>query len=218
MELPLAVQRLIALLAVHNRPLQRAFVAGTLWIDSSQDRANASLRTALWRLRRLEPVVVDSSRTHVRLVREVDVDLHESIAGARDVLQHRGAFVLDDVETTLLGGDLLPDWYDDWVLIERERFRQLRLHALETLCEDLAAAGAHAAAVDAGLACVAADPLRESAHRALIKVHVAEGNVCEAIRHYGLYRKLVPDALQLVASAEMRQVIDSLPSFASAGS
>ena len=40
-------------------------------------------------------------------------------------------------------GELLPDWYDDWVLLERERFRQLRLHALDALCDDLTRAGRH---------------------------------------------------------------------------
>ena len=46
-ELPLGSQRLVAFLAVHRRPLQRVFVAGNLWLDHGEERANASLRTAL---------------------------------------------------------------------------------------------------------------------------------------------------------------------------
>jgi len=210
-ELPLGIQRLVAFLAVHNRPLQRLFVAGNLWIDSPEEHANANLRTALWRLRHLGFRLVNSTRSHLTLAPDVVVDLHESTARARQVLRHEGSTALEDVDATLLGGDLLPDWYDDWVLIERERFRQLRLHALETLCEDLAADGSYAAAVEAGLACVAAEPLRESAHRALIKVHLAEGNTGEAIRQYHLYRILVLDELGLTPSAAMQRMVESLP-------
>ena len=210
-QLPLGIQRLVAFLAVHNRPLQRLFVAGNLWIDSPEEHANANLRTALWRLRHLGFRLVDSTRSHLVLAPGVVVDLHESTAHARRVLRHEGSSSLEDVDATLLGGDLLPDWYDDWVLIERERFRQLRLHALETLCEDLAAEGSYAAAVEAGLACVAAEPLRESAHRALIKVHLAEGNPVEAIRQYRLYRTLVLDELGLPPSPAMQRMLESLP-------
>ena len=210
-QLPLGIQRLVAFLAVHNRPLQRLFVAGNLWIDSNEEHANANLRTALWRLRHLGFRLVDSTRSHLALAPGVVVDLHESSARARQVLRHEGLSALEIVDAALLGGELLPDWYDDWVLIERERFRQLRLHALETLCEDLTADGSYAAAVEAGLACVAAEPLRESAHRALIKVHLAEGNPGEAIGQYRLYRTLVLDELGLAPSAEMQRLVESLP-------
>jgi DNA-binding SARP family transcriptional activator len=210
-ELPLGTQRLVAFLAVHNRPLQRLFVAGNLWIDSNEEHANANLRTALWRLRHLGYRIVEATRSHLALAPSVSVDLHESTARARRVLRHEDPSPVEDVQAVLLAGDLLPDWYDDWVLIERERFRQLRLHALETLCDDLAADGSYAAAVEAGLACVAAEPLRESAHRALIRVHLAEGNAVEAVRQYRLYRALIGDELGLAPSAEMQRIVAALP-------
>ena len=62
---------------------------------------------------------------------------------------------------------------------------QIRLHALEALCERLTSTGCYALAIESGLAAVAAEPLRESAHRALIKAHLAEGNRSEALRQYG---------------------------------
>ena len=210
-ELPLGIQRLVAFLAVHNRPLQRLFVAGNLWIDSSEEHANANLRTALWRLRHLGFHLVVATRNHLSLAPGVVVDLHVSSARARQVLRHEAAPTVDDVDAIVEGAELLPDWYDDWVLIERERFRQLRLYALETLCADLAAAGSYASAVEVGLACVAAEPLRESAHRALVAIHLAEGNRGEAIRQYRLYRALVLRELGLTPSAELQSMVESLP-------
>jgi DNA-binding SARP family transcriptional activator len=207
-ELPLGIQRVVAFLAVHNRPLLRLFVAGNLWIDSNEEHANANLRTSLWRLRRLGLRVVDATRSHLSLAPGVVVDLHESSARARQVLRHEAPPTVDNVDAIARDGELLPDWYDDWVLIERERFRQLRLHALEALCVDLAEAGAYAAAVEAGLACVAAEPLRESAHRALIGAHLAEGNRGEAVRQFGVYRALVLHELGIAPSVELQRMVE----------
>ena len=53
LELPLAAQRLLAFLALHDQPLLRGYVAGTLWLDSNEAHAAGSLRSALWRIRRL---------------------------------------------------------------------------------------------------------------------------------------------------------------------
>lgn len=208
LQLPLGVQRLVAFLAIHNRPLQRLFVAGNLWIDSDEERANANLRTALWRLRSVGARVVDATRSHVTLAQGVAVDLHDCMAHAHGLLRREPALGLQD--SAKLVGDLLPDWYDDWVLVERERFRQLRLHALESLCESLAAAGDYGSAVDAGMACIAAEPLRESAHRALMTVHLAAGNRNEALREYRLYCTLMRNELGLRPSAAMERIAQSL--------
>ena len=207
-ELPLGIQRLVAFLAVHNRPLLRLFVAGNLWLDSSEEHANANLRTALWRLHRLDFRLVDATRSHLSLAPRVVVDLHELSRRARQVLRHDVAPTRQNVDAILNGGDLLPDWYDDWVVVEREQFRQLRLLALETLCTELSAAGSYATAVEAGLACIAAEPLRESAHRALIGAHLAEGNRVEAIRQFRLYEKLVLDELGVEPSAAIRRMLE----------
>ena len=208
-ELPLGIQRLVAFLAIHNRPLLRLFVAGNLWIDSSEEHANANLRTALWRLHRLGFPLVEATRSHLSLAPGVVVDLHELSRRARQVLRHEVAPTRKNVDAILSGGDLLPDWYDEWVVVEREQFRQLRLLALETMCTELSAAGSYAMAVEAGLACIAAEPLRESAHRALIGAHLAEGNRVEAIRQFRLYEALVRDELGVEPSAAIRRMLES---------
>jgi DNA-binding SARP family transcriptional activator len=205
---PASAQRLLAFLALHDRPLQRLYVAGCLWLDSTQEHANANLRTALWRLRRPGCVVVKSTTTELSLAGEVVVDLSEAAAAAQRALAHESE--RSDLESLSLAGDLLPGWYDDWLLIERERFRQLRVHALESLCDDFAAAGEFAAATAAGLAAVAAEPLRESGHRVLIHAHLAEGNVAEAIRQYTIYRDLVRTQLGIEPSRQLQEVFKGL--------
>jgi hypothetical protein len=75
----------------------------------------------------------------------------------------------------VLSADLLPDWYDDWVLLEAEDWRRLRLHALEALAGRLIALGRWGEAANAAGAAVRAEPLRESARAALIQAHLAVG-------------------------------------------
>jgi DNA-binding SARP family transcriptional activator len=91
--------------------------------------------------------------------------------------------------------------------MERTRFHQLRLHALEHLCELLIANGRIVEAVDAGLAAVTADPLRESAHRAVISAYLAEGNTLEAIRQYDAFRHLLAEEMGTVPTQLMENLM-----------
>jgi DNA-binding SARP family transcriptional activator len=98
--------------------------------------------------------------------------------------------------------DLLPGFYDDWVFMERERIRQRILHALEALSQILAAAGRFADAIEAAMLATSAEPLRESAQRALIRAHIAEGNLTEACRSYRAYHALVHRELGVAPSVD----------------
>lgn len=208
--LPLQGQRLLALLAIHHRPLLRTYVAGTLWPDTWEERAHANLRSALWRLNCCGHGLVETSGQQLQVARDVEVDLRaatllalrliEGVAEAED-MQHAQAF---------LCGDVLPDWYEEWVSLERERFRQLRLHALECVCERSLAVGDLGGALRAGLAAVAGDPARESAHRALIAVHLAEGNHGEALRQYGIFRRVMHEQLGLEPSTQIEKLVAEL--------
>jgi DNA-binding SARP family transcriptional activator len=201
-------QRLLAFLAVQERPVQRAYVSGCLWPDTSQAQANANLRTTLWRLGRLACQPVQTTASELALAQGVRVDVREVVERARRVLD--GRTDPSDLGALVAAGELLPELDDGWVVIERELFRQLRLHALERLCEDLAATGAYAAAAEAGLAAVAAEPLRESAHRALIRSHLAEGNVGEATRQYRFFCGLARDHLGIAPSARLEALMAPL--------
>jgi DNA-binding SARP family transcriptional activator len=203
---PMSAQRVLAFIALHDHPLQRAYVAGSLWLDSPEARAHANLRSALWRLGRHGCALVDTRDQQLRINADVSVDLRDIELGIRGMLAGSGV----TLDASFLCADLLPDWYDDWVLLERERFRQLRLHALEVLCERLTEAGRLGEALDAGLAAVAGEPLRESAHRALVRVHLAEGNTAEALRQYRLFRSMLREQLGLEPSAQIEQLLRSI--------
>ena len=208
--LSLGPQRLLAFLALHTRPATRSSVAGTLWPEAAEERAAANLRSTLWRIRRTRLSLVSTMGSYLGLEPAVRVDVRDSIGAARRLLDAQAGERDLDVAEVALQGDLLPDWDDDWALLERERFRQIRLHALERRCDLLAAQGRSSDAIEAGLAVVAAEPLRESAHRSLIRAHLAEGNRAEALRQFSLYCRLMQDELGLEPSPEISGLVRPL--------
>jgi DNA-binding SARP family transcriptional activator len=208
-DFPLSAQRLLAFLALQNRPLQRGHVAGALWPRASERRSQASLRTALWRVQHVTGAqTVDASHTRLELGPGVRVDVREAL----ELVEAVDVGDLPPVRRTLalLDADLLPDWDDDWLVPDVERWRQLRLHSLETLAGRFAEAGRFAGAVEAALAAVRAEPLRESANRCLVSVHLAEGNSLEALRAYETFRRALRSDLGMEPSARMALLIDGL--------
>jgi DNA-binding SARP family transcriptional activator len=206
--LPMNGQRVLVFLALHGRSLLRPFVAGSLWLDSSEDRAAGSLRSALWRLNRRHRFI-ETNGERLQLSRDVDVDVDAAAAQARRLLDPDEPGC-PSVDGLLLTRDLLPDWYDDWVAVERERFRQLRVHALERLCDRLVEANRFGEAIEAGLSAMKSEPLRESAHRALVRAHLAEGNRNEALAQYRRFKELLDHELGLSPSPKMEALIASV--------
>jgi DNA-binding SARP family transcriptional activator len=205
-DLPRGAQRLIAHLGLCGRP-GRGAIAGQLWPDVPEDHAQGSLRSALWRVQKVVPGLVEVSGGSLRLAAGVRVDVREFTGWARRVLDPLAGVDAGSAPDVALRGELLPGWYDDWVLLERERLRQLRMHALEALADKLAAAGRCGEAVQAAYAAVRTEPLRESAHRAVVRVHLAEGNIAEAVRAYTSFRDLLGAELGVEPTAQMTQLI-----------
>jgi DNA-binding SARP family transcriptional activator len=208
--LPLGAQRLLAFLVAHEVPLMRTYVAEALWPDSRQRRASANLRSVVWRIRQTDHNLIVSDGSRLSLATDIGVDLHEWAASARRLLDRSAAWTVGEFTpelATALSTELLCDWYDEWVLLEQDRWNQLRFHALEALAERLLEAGELSRAVDAALAAVRAEPLRESAHRILIRVYAAEGNWSDAMTQYQRYRHLVRRELNTPPTAQMEELI-----------
>jgi DNA-binding SARP family transcriptional activator len=188
--MPRNCQRLLVFVALLDQPRRREYIAWTLWPDGDESRALGSLRTTLWRMPRPDRrALIDDYEHCVRLSTHVETDWRCSLRRAEQVIA--GDDGADHALLDHLSYDLLPDWYEDWLLLPREQYRQLRLQALEIMATRRLAAGLHSDALNAGLRAVAAEPLRESAHRCVIAAHLAQGNRCEAVRQYQLYLELL---------------------------
>jgi len=189
-ELTPRAEHLVAFLALRSN-MTRTAVAAQLWPDLDESQARGCLRSTLWRLPRPDglPLVVTSG-DRLYLTRFVQVD----VTRLREGLDQWLPGDAPPVQIGPLSGDLLPDWYDDWLVIDRERQRQIRLHALERISAWYVGAERFDRAIEAALQAIAGDPLRESAHRCLIQAHLAEGNISEARRQVDIYRSLLTEA------------------------
>jgi len=179
-----AVRRLTALVALSPRGLSRDYAAYQLWPDTSEERARANLRSTIWRLHQLDAEIVVASTTHLHLADDVWLDTRQATQDREVAPPLPRPF--ESVMT-----DLLPDWYDEWLSVERERFRQLRLAALEEHARTALRAGDAAAAIQFALAALSGDGTRESAHRLVVQAHLAEGNQWEAERERRRFRGCV---------------------------
>jgi len=207
---PHSVERILAYLALAGRPVNRATLAGALWLDASQSRAANSLRTGLWRLRRVGAAVNETGDGRVSLAVGVRVDVADLSETAQRLRRAPPGDPLAGLARLVEKRELLPDWDDDWVLPERERFRLLRLGALERAAELLLGRSEPEAALDAALAACGSEPLRESARRLVVRAHLAEGNVAEAVHAYAQYRALLRDELGVQPSRAMETLIGPL--------
>ena len=159
-------RRVVAYLAVHRRPQRCPALAADLWPGLPAATAAALLDQSLVAA---APLLTDATDGTVALDPAVTVDLDEAMALVRElaiVPGHPDSVPADmPVATALLGADVLPDWTEAWLPVERERFRQIRLNALEELSSALTASGRFADAVVTARAAVHTAPSREGARR-----------------------------------------------------
>jgi len=177
-DLPTGPQRLAAYLALRG-VTPRCRVAGELWPETAQRRAMGCLRTAMWRANQAARGLVCAVGSALDLDRGADVDVRRTLTTS-----HAPDASADVLRTPPPAVDLLPTWEDDWLVHDRERLRQLQLHRLEAGADHLRATREFGLALEWALAALRADPLRETAHRSVISIHLAEGNLVEARRMY----------------------------------
>lgn len=204
-----SAQRVLALSALKRRPMTRERVAGTLWPDVDQQRAHGRLRTALWRLgpaRRL----LEVENGHLSLDETCEVDLYEAervgealAAGAPLPEQSR-------VLLEMFSQDLLPDWDEPWILTDRERYREIRVHALEALAAASLSRGDHLQGIRACLYAIRCSPFRDSSHRLLVEAYIAEGNQSAALQHILGYRKALRQKLGLTSDNVLSDLVEEL--------
>ena len=190
---------LLALLAVDG-PASRARLAALLWPDVDDDKARNNLRQRLFRLRRLAGRDIVAGEAVLRLADGVVHDLLQ--------LAER---VGDDPDAG--GGELLgPHDYEDaaeladWVGAAREHWHAARRHALADVAARHESEGRIAAALPYAERLVQADPLREHAHRRVMRLHYLRGDRAAALAAYERLRELLRRELGTAPDRESREL------------
>jgi DNA-binding SARP family transcriptional activator len=219
------VASLLAYLAFYReRRHLREMLAEGLWPEERVEATRERFRHALSQLRHLlEPekvppgsvLVADRVQVHLRPeVCGTDVAEFEAAlrAAASADLAGRVRHLQRAIE--LYRGELLPGFYEEWVLSERARLAQAYCDALSQAATALAAAGDLAAAIACGRRAVAADPLAEDAHRQLMALYQAAGRAPEALRHYRELERILHHELGSVPCEATRALHDQIAAVA----
>lgn len=200
-------QRLTSFIALRGTRT-RPHIAGTLWPDSDEDRARTNLRAAVLHLKERAPGLLEVSRPSLGLGEDVEVDVHEFLGDVRRAEDDGDEAAL----ATLLTGDhdLLPGWYDDWVILEREQLQLNRLRALQRIARQALDDGDCETAIMTAYEVVRMEPLYEPAHATLIRAHLAEGDPAGAVRQYGHLERALSSELGISPSSQLEELVRPL--------
>ncbi len=205
-------ESLLAYLVLHPDKHTREGLAELFWGDTPELQARASLRAALANLRgAVGPDTLLSDRVVVQFSPEAAlwVDAREFRA---QVTAFLGQELADPAgfDPCLYTGELLAGHYDEWVLDERERLRQLHLDALLHRTARLRALGRCDEAIVAAHHVLEVDPAEERAHRHLIFLYSATGNRPAALRQFELCRRSLKEELDVEPSAETLALVAAI--------
>lgn len=192
-----AGEHVLALLALKRGPVARERLAGTLWPDVDRTRSQARLRSTLWRLGSERSAILEIRGNTLRLAQSCWVDLYEAerighALSSSDPVSRQPEDLLE-----LFGRDLLSDWYEPWIDIERDVYRQTRVHALESLARTLIADGQFFLAIRACMEAIRCEPFRDTSHLLLVEAYRAEGNPGAALSHILRYKETLWDELRV---------------------
>jgi predicted ATPase/class 3 adenylate cyclase len=205
------VQWLLALLVLrHGREVERAWLAGTLWPDSSEAAANACLRNSLKDLRRAFGPEAGRLRSPTTRTLALDLTAAHADVVAFDQAMAEGEETALERAVALYRGPLLEGCAEEWAFQERQLREHAVLTALETLAAramergDLAAAERHLQRT------VALEPLRETAQRALMQALATGGNYGAAMEVYRELRLRLHRELNAAPDAETQALCQQL--------
>jgi DNA-binding SARP family transcriptional activator len=199
-------QRLITALAIYG-PRPRSFLLGVLWPEDSEPKAKESLRVSVHLVTRQVPGLLVNGGAVLSLSEQVDVDLHRMRSQIRQLSQAgligNGASCVHELRLA----DLLPGWYQDWIVLEQTRLRQDRLHALLVIASESLARCNYDVALAASEAAVELEPLYERAVQLLIRTERQQGNRATALRAFETYQAQLNAEMGIAPSEAIRRLI-----------
>lgn len=193
-------QELLSYLLIHrDRPHSREALASLLWGDTSTEKSKKYLRQALWRLHSAlnsdngngsDVLMVDHDWLSLNPCSNLWTDVADfecAFAAAEGIpgrqLDVEKALGLKDA-VTLYNDDLLPGYYQDWILFERERLQNMYLLMLDKLIVYLQFRGEYEVAQSYGATILRYDPARERTHRQLMHLFSLAGDRTSALRQF----------------------------------
>lgn len=205
--LPPRGQRLLVLLLLEGRR-PRSHLAGRLWPDTPGGRASANLRSSTLDLRRRAPGLLAADAGTLGLAPRARSD----VTRLRLALRGTGHPMTTIEEAAYLVGigELLPGWYDDWVAAERDHLREGILDRISQVVHLLLGEDDVDHALPLVRVAIQLEPMRESAHRALVRIHLVAGDRVAAWQVYTRFRRRSITEYGVSPSQRFEELIEPL--------
>lgn len=210
------LELLLSYLVLRPGPHSREKLAAMWWGDVSDVQARASLRNGLAILRKqLSPHFLVADRNMVQLNSAYPLWVDTLVFEAH-ATQFLNASSSDEGTTALdlYSGDFLIDFYDDWVLAERERLYRLYAEVLLRLTQEMRARSEYQRALTYAQQLLASDATNERAHQHLMFCYMALGDRNAALRQYEVCLRALREQLAVEPSSttnSLRRWIQQTP-------
>lgn len=211
------LKSLFAYLALFPEPHSRNQLAALCWADYTDEQARHSLRTALTILRKkLGPANLITDRERVQLepiwvdAREFEKSASTEFKVSSPVAGGDDSAPPETISLELYTGNLLPDFYDDWVVRERERLRALYLDSLLRLAGHYRAERQYGHSIECAQKVLNIDCANEHAHQQLMLCFAAQGDRIAALKQYDECTQCLRRELDVEPSNETTALRDQI--------
>ena len=213
------------LLLYRDRPHTRERLADILWAGSSPSQSKQYLRQTLWQLRAmLDPV---SQPDHPILLAESEwIQVNADAALWLDVAEFEKAYnlargtrgyQLDAPRAEALRqaiplyhGDLMENWYQDWCILEQERFQNMYLDMLQKLMALCEFSKEYEEGLHYGTLILRCDRAREKAHRRIMRLRYLIGDRTGALRQYERCAQILRDEFGVEPSQQTTDLFNTI--------
>lgn len=208
-------QLLLAYLLLNaGTPHPREEMADILWPDSSADNARANLRHALWQLRSaIEDTDDPQTIAIVHDAHAIAFNRHSAYALDVDALrQERPVWTTAALmeAAAAYGGELLPGFYESWIVLEREQLAVVFDRRMGRLLERLIAERRWDDTLAWAERWIELGDAPEPAYRALMRAYAALSDTSGVMVTYRRCREALLEGLGIEPSLETRQLVESL--------
>ena len=219
-------QELLSFLILNRRhPHSRESLSELLWDDHPPERSRKYLRQALWRLQSMldsdtqgESSLLKIDPGWIQFDPQLDcwADVEEFERVYLQVISRRAReLTLDDFElikrtVALYHGNFLEGWYQDWCMIERERYQRMYIMLLDKLVQYCEVHEDFDAGVVYGNEILRFDRAYERAHRQLIRLYQMAGDRTQALRQYERCADALREELGVAPSERTTQLYQQI--------
>ncbi|MBI3151299.1 MAG: tetratricopeptide repeat protein [Chloroflexi bacterium] len=218
----LRAERLILLLSYlflnSEKPIPRKQLAFTFWADTTEEQARTNLRNLFHHLRKAFPEIdtfleIEGQTVQWKSDAAIELDVAEfksALAKAKNAKDDSTRIAHFKEAINIYRGELLPGYYEDWVLSHREEVHQSYLTSLSQLAKLLENSRQYEEAIEVTNRLIRSESLNESAYQLAMRLHALNDDRAGALQAYHACVTVMRRELDMEPSEEIKTLYEQL--------